>query len=244
MADYDRREFLDDQGPLLRANNKALQAGLWTALPGIIVSFDPALMTCKVQPAIKAQVLDSAGKTNWVQLPLLVDCPVVFPSGGGFTLTFPLEDGDECLVVFASRCIDSWWQSGGVQVQAELRLHDLSDGFVIPGPHSKPEVVPGISTTDVQLRDRDGTTYVGIQPGGQLDIKAAGDVRVVADGEADITAPTIKLVGNVQITGNVTVTGTVTAADFKTATLPSYTSHIHVSNHGGPAPTTPPVPGT
>lgn len=62
----------------------------------------------------------------------------MMPRGGGFALTFPVAAGDECLVVFADACIDSWWQSGGVQNQAEKRRHDLSDGIVIPGLWSQP----------------------------------------------------------------------------------------------------------
>ena len=64
--------------------------------------------------------------------------PVVFPGGGGFALTFPVAAGDECLVVFASRCIDAWWQSGGVGEPMEPRMHDLSDGFALIGVRSQP----------------------------------------------------------------------------------------------------------
>ena len=146
----DRRALLNDPVELALAQNQGLQAGLWTALPGIVTKFDPAKMTCEVQPAIKGYVRGPKGDASWVKMPLLVDCPVVFPGAGGFTLTFPIKAGDEVLVIFAARCIDSWWQSGGIQVQAELRLHDLSDGFVIPGPRSQTQLyqpVIGVDTT-------------------------------------------------------------------------------------------------
>src|SRR5260363_73502 len=72
-----------------------------------------------VRPAIQGVVrrLDretATVRTEAVELPLLGDVPVFFPRGGGCTLTFPVQKGDECVVVFASRCIDGWWQSGGV----------------------------------------------------------------------------------------------------------------------------------
>jgi hypothetical protein len=84
-----------------------------TALPGVVAGFDPVAMTVSVQPAIKGRVTSPDGSTRSVALPLLVDVPVFFPRGGGFTLTFPVKSGDECLVVFSSRCMDAWWQSGG-----------------------------------------------------------------------------------------------------------------------------------
>ncbi|MFW8450019.1 Gp138 family membrane-puncturing spike protein, partial [Klebsiella pneumoniae] len=72
---------------------------------------------------------DESGAQVSVNLPLLVDVPVVFPRGGGCTLTFPVKPGDECLVIFADRCIDFWWQSGGIQEPVDERMHDLSDAF-------------------------------------------------------------------------------------------------------------------
>jgi hypothetical protein len=101
-----------DLGEALRAALGGHQTGVWTALPAIIQSFDATKLTCVAQPAIKAQVRAQDGSTSWVSLPLLVDVPVCFPRGGGCTLTFPVAAGDEALIVFSSRCIDAWWQSG------------------------------------------------------------------------------------------------------------------------------------
>ena len=65
-------------------------------------------------------------------------------------MTFPIKTGDECLVVFACRAIDVWWQSGGVQPPAETRMHDLSDGFVIPvGVRLN---ASGVSTSRLEIR--------------------------------------------------------------------------------------------
>lgn len=160
----DRRERSGELPEALMMAQEGHAANLWTALPGIIQSFDPAARTCVVQPTIQALVTNPDGSTQWVTLPVLVDCPVQFAQGGGVVLTFPITQGDECLVVFASRCIDSWWQSGGIQVQAELRMHSLSDGFVLPGVRSKPNVEGAISTTEAQLRSVDGTTKVRLNP--------------------------------------------------------------------------------
>lgn len=182
----DRRERSGELIEGILTAQEGHQSSIWTALPGIIQSFDATKKTCVVQPALKALVSQSDGTEEWVTLPLLVDCPVQFPGAGGFTLTFPIQLGDECLVVFAARCIDAWWQSGGIQQQAEMRMHDLSDGYCIPGISSLPRVTPTISTTETHLRNSDGTRKVRITNTDVELIAGTGSVKVT-DNRIDIT---------------------------------------------------------
>lgn len=136
--------------------------GLRVACPGIIRSFDPDEQTVTVQPAIREKRIDPEGTETWVEIPELLDVPVVFPRAGGYCLTLPVRAGDECLVVFGDSCMDAWWQSGGVQNQIDCRRHDLSDGYAILGPWSQPRRVPGYSTNTAQLRNDSGSAYVEI----------------------------------------------------------------------------------
>lgn len=158
----DRSQLLNDAETSIRLAMDGRQATIWTAIPCIVESVNLTAMTLEAQPAIKGTIQLEDGTVESVDLPLLGDVPICFPSGGGFTLTFPIEAGDEVLVVFASRCIDSWWQSGGIGKPLELRMHDLSDGFAIPGPKSIPNVLPIISSSSAQLRNRLGTTYIQV----------------------------------------------------------------------------------
>jgi len=232
-------ERVNDSQEALRQVLDGHQAQVWTALPGIIESFNAGAVTCIVQPSIKAQVRASDGSMQWVALPLLLDCPVVFPRGGGCTLTFPVAQGDECLVVFASRCIDAWYSAGGVQVQSEFRMHDLSDGFALPGPFSQATKISGISTSNAQLRSNDGSTFVELDPTGQI-------INVVAPGGMTITTPTLTVTGVIAVenqqgatnastfSGSITTTGNVTAGSI------DLQHHVHTgvqsgsSNTGGP----------
>jgi hypothetical protein len=175
---------------------RGFQAELWTAIPGIIQSYDSSTQTCTIQPSIKAQTEDiTTGVKAWVNLPVLVDCPVYFPAGGGFALTFPIVKGDEALVVFSSRCIDNWWASGQVQNQAILRMHDLSDGFVFVGFNSQPKVMPNISTTGVEIRSLDGATSISLEQNGAVNIKGA----------------TTAVSSEFSVEGDTTTTGAITA---------------------------------
>lgn len=165
------------------------------AMPGIIQSFDPDAVTCTVEVALRGIVGDGS-----TELKPLVDVPVIFPRGGGCTLTFPVKEGDECLLIFADRCIDFWWQSGGVQETVDPRQHDLSDAFAIVGPQSQAQKISGISTGATQLRSDDGSTYFELNPTTQ-------QIKIVAPGGLDVIAPESTFSAKVTITGLLTWMG-------------------------------------
>lgn len=202
----DQRERSGDYEESVRVALDGRQAMIWTCLPGIINSVDLTKMTAEVQPAIQVGLRGLDGIYRPTNLPLCVDCPIEFPSGGGYTLTFPIAPGDECEISFSSRCIDAWWQSGGVQPQAEFRMHDLSDGFVKVGPRSQPRVIANISSTSAQLRSDDGSAYVELAAGHVVNIVAPGGITlngVHIDASGKITAPsTISAAGEGTFNGH------------------------------------------
>lgn len=130
------------------------------ALPSIVKAWDAEQQTVDVQLALREVILGD-GTEREVEIPMLVDVPVVMPRAGGYSLVFAPEAGDECLVVFSDLCIDSWWQSGGVQSQADTRRHDLSDGFAILGCWSQTNK-PSIPSSGVRLQNDAGTAGISI----------------------------------------------------------------------------------
>jgi hypothetical protein len=208
----DRDQFLNDTEGAIRTALQSLQSSLWTAIPCIVESINFTTMTIEAQPTIQGIVEDENGVKTNVNMPVLPDVPIVFPSAGGFSLTLPIAVGDEVLVIIASRCIDSWWYNGGIGVPMETRMHDLSDAFAIPGPRSKPRVISSISSSTAQLRNDAGTAYIEIDASGHINIK-----------------------GNLNVTGNIVASGEVTGAGAITLT-----THTHVSATPG-SPTGPPV---
>lgn len=193
----DSRERASTTEETIRMAFQSMEAALWTAIPGIIQSFNAEAMTCVVQPAIQAKQRNKLGVISNVTLPQLLDCPVIFPAGGGFALTFPLAKGNECLVIFANRCIDAWWQQGGVQPPMELRMHDLSDGFVLAGVFSQPNKLSGISTTSTQLRTNGGDTFLDLSPttitlsAQNVIIHSSSKVSMDADGTGFVITPSL-----------------------------------------------------
>lgn len=178
----------------------AIFTNLRVAMPGIIQSFDPGAVTCTVLPAIFGQKVSDDGVVTPEELPILLDVPVIFPRGGGCTLTFPVKPGDECLLIFADRCIDFWWQNGGVQEAVDPRQHDLSDAFAIVGPQSQARKISGISTSAAQFRSDDGSTYFEINP-------TTKKIKLVAPGGFDVVAPESTFSAKVTITGLLTWMG-------------------------------------
>jgi len=130
---------------------------------GIIESFNPTLQTASVRIATLAQ-------TNQGQIPypLLTDCPVYFPAGGGAYMTFPIAVGDHCLVLFNDQDIDNWFTTGNVVVPNTERTHSLSDGMVLVGWRTKANQVPVPDATAVALRN--GGSYVTIAPSGVISV--------------------------------------------------------------------------
>lgn len=180
---------------------------LWTAIPGIVESVDYQEQTVTVQPTIREKV-NLEGEYQWVELPKLIHVPFFIYSGGGYTITMPIQPGDECLVVFADMCIDAWWQSGGIQNQIDRRRHDLSDGFAICGFKSQPNTVPGYSGSSVQIK-RGGHTIFDI---------TASKVTINAD---------VTINGSQVVSNNHKVGGTLTAGGI------NMNSHTHRGDSGG-----------
>ena len=111
---------------------------------GTITAFNATLQTASVQLSIPRVV---NGKV--IPYPLLTDCPVFVPSGGGAALTFPIAAGDPCLVLFNDRDLDNWFTTGNMTPPNSNRMHSLSDGLVLVGVRNKasPPLVSGSRPT-------------------------------------------------------------------------------------------------
>lgn len=186
----DRRERYRDQEEQLRTAFDGMKSGIWTALPGIIQSFSivGGAPFAAVQPAVMAMMVTDGGLKP-ANLPILPHCPVWFPRGGGCSLTFPVKAGDECMLVFSSRALDGWWQSGTAQTPADLRSHDLSDAVAYVGLTSSARPLQGISTTSTQLRSDDGTTIIDLNATGQV-------ITTTAPAGIQMNAPDVSTSGN------------------------------------------------
>ena len=167
---------VDTEQELLHKSLNKLKFDLRVCCPGIIQSFNAEKQTCTVKLALREQ-LNIAGELSWVEIPELLDVPIVIPGTADYFITFPITAGTECLVVFGDNCMDAWWQMGGVQNQIEKRRHDLSDGYAIIGPRSQPNVVTNYATDGVEVRNKSGDAKIKIS-GTTISIATSGTVNI------------------------------------------------------------------
>ena len=165
-------ELLGTQEDIFKNFEEEIFTTMRVAMPGIIQSFDYETQTASVQLAIRERLKSDDLSRSWVNIPVLVDVPIVLPKAGGYVLTMPINKGDECLVIFADMCIDAWFSNGDIQNQIDKRRHDLSDGFAILGTWSQPKKISNYSNNSTQLRTLDGTTYIDLKPG-QVNVVAS-----------------------------------------------------------------------
>jgi len=102
-----------------------------------IESFNPEKQTVEAKISYTKTYYKKDGDGNLVPYavayPLLLDCPAIIIGGGGGSLTFPIANGDECLILFNDRDLDNW-VSGSNNSQPEIpTLHSLSDGIALVG---------------------------------------------------------------------------------------------------------------
>ncbi len=136
----------------LQALKSDVFKNLYCHVPGRIQSFDGSKKTAAIQVLFATQLPD--GTT--VNYPVLVDCPVYTPQGGGGAFQAPIAAGDPCLVVFADRNIDAWFQNGLSpaipfdQVGGQPgRMHDLSDGMAFVGFNFKNKLVATLNDVGI-----------------------------------------------------------------------------------------------
>lgn len=218
---------------LLRQTIRTEQADFYTALPARVISFNGHTVTCEVM----INRIDEKGKD--LEIPPLVDVPVQFPRGGGFCVTVPISSGDEGLVVFSSRCIDGWYQSGGKGKPLDNRVNDLSDGFFIPGVNSVPNKIPDFFGGGASMQTDDGSTFIRLTAGKILikgDIEHEGNSKQEGNSEQ---------IGDQDVVGSFTQSGGDGAtfggsvsAQKVTANGIDLEQHIHTDSIGGD--TTPP----
>ena len=212
-----------------------LKANMHTSIPANIQKFNAEKQRATVQITIRRRKRIDTGERIIFEdenRPLIVDVPVQFPQGGGFSLTFPVKKGDECLLVFCERNISNWKDLGGIQPILQTSFFDVGDCVALLGVCSSPKAITGFNTTDVELRNIDGTQKVMLLEDGGVTIKSPTKIT--------LDAPEVSVLGDTTVAKTFTVTETSTfVGDISVGNI-SYLGHTHTGNAGNP--TSPPLP--
>ena len=185
MSNLSNEKEYDNFKDLLEFIFEQSMKTIFTCLPGIINSFNPSTKRAMIQIAIN-QLLTNGNASAY---PLLVDVPVIFPSGGGFNINFPLSSGDAILVVFSQRALDNFKQTFSQENGNPIGFFSLKDAVAIPG-FGALQNTPATSNA-LNLQNNSATNYISVTNSGII-----------------ITAPTVTVNGDMLINGSVTWTGT------------------------------------
>lgn len=206
-------------------------------MPGIVEKYNPTLKTVDIKPALRRKYTDG----NIVELPVIPNVPIGFMQTRTSIISVPVKIGDDVLLVFSQRSIDTWKSSqGGVSVDpADIRKFDLSDAFAIP--LHKP-IGTGLSAdTEDAIRIKNIDSLFRLYEDGK--IKAENPIAqftIAANGDFNATNATCTL--NMLNNGNITITngsGTIAIAAGGTITVTTPSGTTTMNSNGSLNLTTP-----
>lgn len=191
-----------NSGTLVGAFTTALRDTLKNsenALPAKIVSYDRDANRASVQPMIAMLRTDGVG----VSRAQITNIPVYQIGGGGFILSFPLNQGDLGWIIACDRDISLFAQSYLEKVPNTMRLHDFGDSFFLPDPMTG-YTISGEDDQNAVLQSLDGSVKISL---------SADSVKLQTPVNVTIESPQIDLIGNVSIDGDLDVEGSIDATD-------------------------------
>ncbi len=153
----------------LTAAQGELQTRIRTVVPCVVVSYNALTQSASVQPA------PSNRRTQGDPEPLtpIPDAPVVFPAGGGWSMSWPLAPGDAVLAMCSDRGISRWRAQGTPFVPGSRRMHAIADAFVWPGggPAPTPDGTP--SAANMRIEGPGGVAFE-VTPAGTITLAGQG----------------------------------------------------------------------
>lgn len=194
MSNIDRDVDFSDLTTALRFVLDQDRKKIHTAMPGIVESYDPASRRAQVRPALRMALTDGGAQARAA----LVNVPVSFPAGGGYTMTFPLAAGDNVLLVFSMRGLREWRRTFAAATPGDGNILDGADAVAVAGfgPLAiTPATVTGaaLQTTDGRQSVRVENDRVEVRADGAVTIAATGAVTIEAGGTLTLRAPAVEI---------------------------------------------------
>ena len=210
-----------------------------TCIPAIIDEFDPVRQRVSAIPAIRAKFINSDNQVSYVDYPKITNIPLAITKSAGLKITYPVEKGQNCTLIFSQRSIDNFIMAGGIQdpydtknpTKTQIRCMDLTDALCFPGVITDAETITDYATDAIEIRSADNTTKVSVKENSLKLLQGSASIEL-KEGNINMTAATINITGTeaVNITSPATGLGTVTTIDGK-----EFLTHKHsgVSTGGG-----------
>lgn len=181
---------------------------------GIVEEYDPGTRTAKVNIANKLVLGQNEDGTQNVENYAPIYSKVWFFGWGDKGITHPIEQGQEGILLFNDRELESWYINGDINPLSSNRSHSLSDSIFITG------LTSFVNMTST-LQDCINIFY------------GLNNIKINENG--------ITINGNTTINGNLTVNGSINATGDIVANGISLLNHVHSGVEAGGSNTGKPV---
>jgi Phage protein Gp138 N-terminal domain len=154
IADEPRDPDLEN---LLALHRSHMVAAMNTWLPGQVVDYDATKQTATVQALATDSHYNEDGERVSQNYPPTHDVPVMFIGPARGRITFPVAQGDLCVLLYCSRSLSRLFTlgaGGGPVDPGDDRRGDLSDPIAIVGLHL--QTGPTDAPTDAIVLHADG----------------------------------------------------------------------------------------
>lgn len=144
-----------------------------TCLPGTFESYNFKEQKATVKPLLKTKFEDGAvADPNPI-----AEVPVVFPRTLNSGMTFPINKGDGCILLFTQRSLDLWLNNGGSVEPGDPRKFDATDAIAIPGLFSFKQ--RNIASNNDDLEIHHNNFKIVITKAGKIKIQTPNGIELI-----------------------------------------------------------------
>ncbi len=191
---------------------------MFTCMPAIVVGVrELDKQKIDVQPVINR--LDSDGYS--IEYPTILSVPIIFPSSSTSSFTFPINQGDNVLLVFSQKGMDVFKSGDGTPNDpSDARSFDKRDAIAIPcvWPFEKAINQQSRRTLPHNVNDAVISHNLGTA--------VECEVRLKQDGSVMITGSQLILEGDTFISGSLSTDGNVVVGTGATGSFTTATGNI------------------
>lgn len=131
-----------DLGQIIKTSGLSIASELNCMRIAIVQEFYPDDLTVQVQIAGKKTIGLNPDGSQRVREYAPIYAKICYCNP---FITYPIKKGDECVLLFSDREIESWFINGDVNPEGYSRMHDLTDAVALFGIRSIPNMISILS---------------------------------------------------------------------------------------------------
>jgi hypothetical protein len=159
-----------------------VRADIMVAMPATVVSYDPSLQVADLQPQLGAVVNFNPGEDIATEtLPVIAECPVLFPGSAFVKQAWPLTAGDSVLVVVCDQSLHRYRSGESVGDEPISTDRHSLDGAVCIPCSLRPEsqaLQSSVATSDSAVTEYAGGQRLVFHRNGDVDIATNGTINL------------------------------------------------------------------